>query len=67
MIAKVNEDIVRAAACKNCKGELASFRMETNKGKQAVYYCQSENCPRRGIFTAEYFPPAETGAAAKGE
>jgi hypothetical protein len=63
MIAKINDNVQTGAACKNCKGELVALKVDTNKGKQAVYYCQSENCPRRGILTAEYFPPADTGSA----
>lgn len=67
MIAKINDSTVPGAACRNCKSELAALRVETNKGKQAVYFCQSENCPKRGLMTTEYFPPAETAAPSKTE
>lgn len=66
MIAKVNDPAVAGALCNNCKSELRSMVVETNKGKQALYVCENENCTasRRFMVTVEYLPPAETGAVA---
>jgi hypothetical protein len=63
MIANVNDKPVPGALCINCKTELNFFQIDTNKGKQVLYNCANENCPRKGNVTTVYFPPAETAPA----
>lgn len=60
MIAAINDRPVAGALCVNCKSELVSWVVETNRGKQTFYACPNDNCgKRRNQITTEYFPPAE--------
>ena len=62
MISNVNDKPVTGALCLNCRNVLEPLELSANKGKQVVYICQNENCPRRGIMTVAYFPPADIGS-----
>lgn len=64
MIANTNDKPVTGALCHNCRSELSFFTVETNKGKQVMYSCPNDNCPRKGTLTTLYFPPAITEPAA---
>lgn len=64
MFTENNQPPDDGATCINCRLPLRYVVVATNQGKQAIYWCTADSCPKSGLLTAKFWPGVDPKAPA---